>query len=214
MTEISNSCFIDWEEVPPESSSSSSSIGGREGPVVAPTTQPLPPPVRFDDFSNIFPPSSHEGLHVQIEPEPSSPPPSRPFWADVVQSQPLSVSRVQLRADFARRLRSGLGVLYSKLLLLRRSVYPCRFSRRAVSSYSAGVAVGIFGVLLLYLRRRRRASGSDSLLLLIREKDEISQLLRQVAQMNEKISQLLHHIAQMNEVLISAHHRIPVIRSS
>ncbi|KAG9439999.1 hypothetical protein H6P81_020164 [Aristolochia fimbriata] len=214
MAETSNAGFIDWEQVSPESSSSASSINGREGQVAASTTPlPPPPPVFIDDFANIFPPSCHEGLLVQIEPDPSSPPPSRPFWADVLQPHPSSDSRVQVRANFVRRLKSGIGVLYTNLLIFRKNMFPCCFSRKAVLSYSAGVAMGLFGV-LLYLRRRRRPIGNDSLLLLIREKDEkISQLLRQVAQMNEKISQLLHHIAQMNETL-SAQQRIPVIRSS
>lgn len=150
--------IFDWEQVP-------------EQPPSPPA--PPPPPLSEDDCS-IFPPSNHEGLHVQgfRSFNPPHPEGNAPDWR-----LQLSVSRLRVAGESAKqRLLLGFQSLYSKLLLLRFNS-PSFSSGRVVWAFPAATATtGVGVVLFLWWLRRRRAAPAEkdeTVLLLIRENQKV-----------------------------------------
>ncbi|XP_062084046.1 uncharacterized protein LOC133790429 [Humulus lupulus] len=125
--------------------------------------------------------------------------------------RPESDSRLAAVKEFKKQLRLRFGILKTDVLGVAAKV--CNYRLVAVWRFWSIVSVAgaITAVLLSFIYAklwrprwrprvlpRRRRENNEPLLLLLKEKDE-------------KISQLLVQIAQMNEAL-SARRRVPVIR--
>ncbi|OAY50075.1 uncharacterized protein LOC110615006 [Manihot esculenta] len=162
-----------------------------------------------DDLS-VFPPSYHEDLQLP-PPSPKSPPDSpvlsRPSSVaasnstEAEEGLPLlsdSISKPIAGNEFGKRLRLRFEILRSGI---------CWIVSRARGGSGfwsfASVSVVVATAVLLYSRvqrwrQRLRKESENRLIHIIKEKDQ-------------KISQLLLQIAQMNE-MISARKKVPVIR--
>ncbi|XP_010258571.1 PREDICTED: uncharacterized protein LOC104598279 isoform X2 [Nelumbo nucifera] len=168
----------------------------------------------YDDDCIIFPPSKHEGLHVSIlnyqhqeevksEPNPSLSRLDVDIGDPQSQRQPFD-SRLRTAEYIVKRLRFMFEILQSKIFriifLVRTS---CTARRRRAWPFASSIAVAatLFLSLLYWWvphrNRRLRRDKLDHLILLIKNQDEISQLLYQIAQINEALS---------------AHHKVPLHR--
>ncbi|KAK9675957.1 hypothetical protein RND81_11G044300 [Saponaria officinalis] len=189
-SEISDE-FSDWEEV-------SDPYDHRQ----LPSSPPNPQNVEYrlvlrenyySDGSEIFPPTEHEGL-------PLLPTVCKSEEEDTLSVSSLSGAVSETDSSTQRRVESD-----SKLSVIMRGVgrrmfavfvtnFRCQVSGLRPGSVvvpGAVIAVAVFACLkILQLKNR--------LLLLIREKDQ-------------RISQLMSQIAQMNEIL-SARRKVPILR--
>ncbi|KAK2655491.1 hypothetical protein Ddye_008543 [Dipteronia dyeriana] len=121
--------------------------------------------IRDSDCSSIFPPINHENLHIQEE--------------ERKHRNPSSISKEVIISGWL-----GFGRTKICNLLVNNGAI------RALFGSAAGVAVF---VIWWWLRHRRcQRESADYLKLIIKQKDE-------------KITQLLHQIAQMNQVFVARH---------
>ncbi|PIN05274.1 hypothetical protein CDL12_22193 [Handroanthus impetiginosus] len=175
---------VDWEQIQsPFSAITAQMIDENDNQIV----------VKDDFFSEsaVFPPGNHEDL-------PTGNPQENHEERQERDSNHLSIRRWK---------RLNLGVLrigifdfvrkFRKYVTLKVGVWSCAWTAVGVATV---VLVSLLHrrVLIWWQRRVQLESSKESLMVLIREKDK-------------KISQLLLQIAQMNENLI-ARRRVPVIR--
>ncbi|KAF6142732.1 hypothetical protein GIB67_018443, partial [Kingdonia uniflora] len=155
--------------------------------------------------SLVFPPSDHEGLHIQQQQQrhiddvvedgkDDGPPISEPQLDQHGQSD----LRIQLTRDsFVKKLKLGFEILRVKFTRIGRS-YCCNLNTGgggADSVAGCGVVAATLFVSLLWWRssRRCRSERMNRLMVLLRDQ-------------NEKITQLLDQVRRLNEIL-SAHGR-------
>lgn len=190
-----------WEPVPPPAPPAAAEENSRGWEVVAVGAAP------YDDCS-VFPPCNHEGLHLRPDPdldptlirlhdhhgeavgglgESSSPPPPRG------EEEEMPVMRRGMSDSARRVIGLGLEVFHSKISLWRGGGLECGIGGVA---WSVAALAGFVGA-LMYLKRRHRRE-NELLLLLLQEKDQ-------------RISQLLDQIALLNEI-IAQRHRVSVLR--
>ncbi|XP_072978857.1 uncharacterized protein [Typha angustifolia] len=194
-----------WEAVAPPATPPVWEESGRGWEVVADVSAGVGGGGSFDDCA-IFPPSLHEGLHLHPDPNQDLTPrslqeadgePYSPRWSEVVEEEKEAVVertfRLQRRlSDSARRiLDSGMEVIQSKMPF-------CGGAGGVIAGgiWSLSVLAGL-GI-MMYMRRRDRRE-RDLLLLLLQEKDQ-------------RISQLLHQIALINEIKTMLPHQVSVLR--
>ncbi|KDP41245.1 hypothetical protein JCGZ_15652 [Jatropha curcas] len=169
------------------------------------------PEIILQDDLSVFPPSYHEGLQIsppQPPPLPPSPPDSQP------PIQPSSVvvcsaegeevfspspdSKAKVGNEIGKCLRWRFEILRSGI------VWIASRARGGSGFWSLASVSAVFATaVLLYLKLQKwrqwvREESENRLIHLIKEKDQ-------------KISQLLLQIAQMNEML-SARRKVPVVR--
>ncbi|XP_030939293.1 uncharacterized protein LOC115964107 [Quercus lobata] len=153
----------------PSSSSSSSSSPS--------SSSPLPNP--FSSSSSL---SSSPSDSTASDPQPAPPPSSN--------------SQVKRAGEMTRWIGVGLEVIRCKVFALVSSFRNYDAIKGAFWPFSpvaAAAAAAVFWMLFMQARqRRRRMESKGRLMQAIKEKDE-------------KITQLLHQIAQMNEVLVARH---------
>ncbi|KAK9276018.1 hypothetical protein L1049_005549 [Liquidambar formosana] len=154
---------------------------------------------------SVFPPSHHEGL--QYTPPDVQPHEETNLSSSSLLSEERSQSEEQSRVtgQIGRRLRLRFELLSSRIFRMASTVRSCvAFGGgfRSLPSVAGVLAALLLSVLYVrvqrWRRRRLREENKNSLILLIKEKDE-------------KISRLLLQIAQMND-LLSTRHRVPVLR--
>ncbi|PON54172.1 hypothetical protein PanWU01x14_197210 [Parasponia andersonii] len=195
--------LTEWEQIdspfpltrhpPSQQSMSPSAINDNQIPPTIPL-EPNSPSSSSSSSSPTPPPSSSSTtLRPEEEARRSLPPPR-------------SDSRLVLVKEIANQLRLRFGILSREVLGAAYKV--CNYKLIAGKFWSIASVAGVVAAVLLSLlyarlrrwrpRALRRGDDNGRLLLLLRERDE-------------KISQLLFQIAEMNEAL-SARRRVPVIR--
>ncbi|KAK0587048.1 hypothetical protein LWI29_016569 [Acer saccharum] len=117
--------------------------------------------IRDSDFSSIFPPINHENLHIQEE--------------EHKHQNPSSTSKELIISGWLAKICNLLGN---------------NGAIRGLFGSAAGVAVF---VIWWWLRHRRT------------QRESVHYLKLTIKQKDEKITQLLHQIAQMNQVLVARH---------
>lgn len=153
-------------------SPSSSSLSSSSSP-----SSSSPPPNPFSSSSSL---SSSPSDSTASDPQPAPPPSSN--------------SQVKRAGEVTRWIGVGLEVIRCKVFALVSSFRNYDATKGAFWPFSpVAAAAAVFWMLFVQARqRRRRMESKGRLLQAIKEKDE-------------KITQLLHQIAQMNEVLVARH---------
>ncbi|KNA04822.1 hypothetical protein SOVF_196160 [Spinacia oleracea] len=143
----------------------------------------------YDDNSSIFPPSEHEDLPLVGEQDSDSlqsPLPSAGSNTGALEEEKMKPdSRLSIMMN---EIGTRMFTFGTRLF----QVFLCSNSTRCFSIFpAAALMVALFAIVKILQWRNR-------FLLLVREKDQ-------------RISQLLHQIAHMNEIL-SARRKVPVLR--
>ncbi|XP_058228358.1 uncharacterized protein LOC131336503 [Rhododendron vialii] len=176
-------------------------------------------PTKHTHFTSdvVFPPINHEGLHLS---SPHKPSPSLPNHPDnntnqQVHNSPCSSGEengflwVSQRAagtgsggggEVARWVSVGFELLRSRVTCIASSL--CNFAGFGGVNWSVGCAARMVAAVLVWwlfavVRRRRRDSRV--------RRESRDQMIRVIKEKDEKISQLLHQIAQMNQLLLALH---------
>ncbi|XP_021747317.1 uncharacterized protein LOC110713150 [Chenopodium quinoa] len=149
----------------------------------------------FYGDNSIFPPSEHEDLPLlgEASGSPRNTSPRRQSSLSSACTDIGSPKEQQTKSD--TRLSIMMNVMGTRMYTFGRKVFQvflCSSSRRCFSIFPATAIVVALLACVKILQWRNR------LLVLIREKDQ-------------RISQLLHQIAHMNEIL-SARRKVPVLR--
>ncbi|XP_024029418.1 CASP-like protein 4A1 isoform X2 [Morus notabilis] len=162
----------------------------------------LPPPQEPNSPS---PSSSSSSPTPESPPVPPSSSSSRNSKRDEEATRRRSDSRLVAAREIGKRLRLRLGILSAEVL--RAASKVCNYWMIAGRFWSVVSVVGVLTAMLLSLlyvklkprwrTRRLLRDDKERLILLLKEKDEISQLLVQIAEMNEALS---------------ARRRVPVLR--
>ncbi|KAG8366392.1 hypothetical protein BUALT_Bualt17G0074900 [Buddleja alternifolia] len=139
--------------------------------------------------SSVFPPTNHEDLPVTTPQDNNQ---------HLQQSGPVnSISPSNGGDDSNKWIRLHLRAFLSRILRIGRGIRKYVTCKDGFWKFTWS-ACGVAAVVLLWWQRRMIERSKESLMLLIREKDQ-------------KINQLLLQIAEMNEVLL-ARRRVHVVR--
>ncbi|POO03477.1 hypothetical protein TorRG33x02_006820 [Trema orientale] len=204
--------LTEWEQIdspfpltrhpPSQQSMSPSAVNDNQVPPTIPLEPNSPSSSSSSSSSSPTPPSSSSSTNLRPEEEarrplPLPPPPRR------------SDSRLVLVIEIAKQLRLRFGILSREVLGAACKV--CDYKLVAGKFWSIASVAGVVAAVLLsllYARLRRRPRWRPRAL---RRRDDNGRLLLLLREKDEKISQLLFQIAEMNEAL-SARRRVPVIR--
>ncbi|CAL9100238.1 unnamed protein product [Musa acuminata var. zebrina] len=178
--------------------SGSESFAGMTDAAVSDEWEHVERPHLAEEGNAVFPPNLHEGLdlhphaHLSVEMSASAVENEEKIEEEEEEEERAVMQRCALSGSARRSLETGLEMVCSRIPLWRGKG----------SSWSGGegwwfAAVAGFAGLMMYLSRRHRRE-KELLLLLNKDKDQ-------------RISQLLNQIALMNE-MVAARRRVPVMR--